>query len=325
MPRRGFRGEPGRPAAGRVARDLTVDGTVIEVDNAIREQDAFLDIVCNDPDLLDAEFEAIVAGWRHEPPVPPSRSPRPHRREERPSRRAPCARLPRRPRGPSPGRPHTRQRGPPGAGAVRQHRCRCRCRGGPRRAKEVGSGARRATGTGRCGSRGHDRNSFGTRSRVATAVRGAVPVGHNPRTGPPRHHQGLPSPRRQSPAPAVLPFGPRPARPTSGRCRPRLGGLDAGLGLLLIAPAAWAGNLDRAPGLHQHPGISSEPGRSCSSNTATQDGPGSCWRRNGTGAARTAAAPRYPGSDQRGRLQAHCRTCLPTRHRSKSMLYNIDK
>jgi hypothetical protein len=286
VPRRGFRGEPGRPAAGRVARDLTVDGTVIEVDNAIREQDAFLDIVCNDPDLLDAEFEAIVAGWRHEPPVPPSRSPRPHRREERPSRRAPCARLPRRPRGPSPGRPHTRQRGPPGAGAVRQHRCRCRCRGGPRRAKEVGSGARRATGTGRCGSRGHDRNSFGTRSRVATAVRGAVPVGHNPRTGPPRHHQGLPSPRRQSPAPAVLPFGPRPARPTSGRCRPRLGGLDAGLGLLLIAPAAWAGNLDRAPGLHHTPGSPASP-----VEAARRTPP----RRTGQGAAGDATAPAQPG------------------------------
>src|SRR5438309_1929527 len=44
-------------------------------DAAVVEQ-RFLDVICDDPDLLRAEFDAIVAGEWPEPPVPtPRREP----------------------------------------------------------------------------------------------------------------------------------------------------------------------------------------------------------------------------------------------------------
>jgi hypothetical protein len=78
----------------------------------VDELDAFLDVVCGDPELVRAEFDDLVAAcWDDSPPEPPTRQrrpppiPRPRRRPEPPARSAIQATVP------SSG--WARQRGPP--------------------------------------------------------------------------------------------------------------------------------------------------------------------------------------------------------------------
>jgi hypothetical protein len=81
----------------------------------VDELDAFLDVVCGDPELLRAEFDDLVAAcWDDSPPEPPTRQrrpppiPRPRRWPGPPARLAIQATVP------SGG--WARQRGPPGTG-----------------------------------------------------------------------------------------------------------------------------------------------------------------------------------------------------------------
>lgn len=84
----------------------------MHADRAVLEADAFLDLLCADPDLLAAEFEAIVAaGWGAPPPDRPA-PPEPAR-ERPPWTVDPAAVHPRRPPLGEPNPLPPRQRGPP--------------------------------------------------------------------------------------------------------------------------------------------------------------------------------------------------------------------
>jgi hypothetical protein len=82
-----------------------------------READvSFADLICDDPQWLDAEFDALISASFSEPPAPPR--PAPPRVPPRPG--FPCQSLSRRPGpgpaaviAPAPGPGHGRQRSPP--------------------------------------------------------------------------------------------------------------------------------------------------------------------------------------------------------------------
>jgi len=61
---------------------------MLTLDNPARVDQEFVRLVCHDPDLLDAEFEAIIAASWNDPPADPrpdhpgDREPQPHRPED---------------------------------------------------------------------------------------------------------------------------------------------------------------------------------------------------------------------------------------------------
>jgi hypothetical protein len=94
-----------------------VPGRVIGMTLTTREADAaFADLICADPQWLDAEFDALIAASFSEPPAPPP--PAPPRVPPRPGSTPPPSRRP----APGPvaaaspaaaGPGHSRQRSPP--------------------------------------------------------------------------------------------------------------------------------------------------------------------------------------------------------------------
>jgi len=86
------------------------------MDLSTREADAaFADLICADPQWLDAEFDALVSASFSEPPAPPSAPPRVPPRPGTPRQPSwwPAPGLAVTTTAPATGREHGRQRSPP--------------------------------------------------------------------------------------------------------------------------------------------------------------------------------------------------------------------